>query len=101
MEKKNVPKGYGFHDRRDELGFARRAPERQQLSFSAPRPRAQAPQLNLSFNVGDRINHKAFGPGCITKMTPMGGDFLIEINFEKTGTKKLMLRAAAQHMSKE
>ena len=101
IEKKNVPKGYGFHDRREELGFARKAPERQQYGFSAPRPKAPAVQVNLSFSVGDRVNHKAFGPGCITKMTPMGGDFLIEINFENTGTKKLMLRAAAQHMSRE
>ena len=30
----------------------------------------------------------------------MGGDYLVEIRFEKVGTKKLMLRAAAQHMTK-
>ena len=101
IEKKNVPKGYGFHDRREELGFARKAPERQQYGVSAPRPKAPTVQASVSFSVGDRVNHKAFGPGCITKMTPMGGDFLIEINFDKIGTKKLMLRAAAQHMSRE
>ena len=28
-------------------------------------------------------------------------DAFVEINFEKIGTKKLMLRAAAQYMSKE
>ena len=33
-------------------------------------------------------------------MTPMGGDFLIEVSFETLGAKKLMLRAAAQHMEK-
>ena len=101
IEKKNIPKGYAFHDRRDELGFARRGPEKQQYGVSAPRPKAPTVQAGVSFSVGDRVNHKAFGPGCITKMTPMGGDFLIEINFDKTGTKKLMLRAAAQHMSRE
>ena len=31
----------------------------------------------------------------------MGGDFLIEIQFDAVGTKKLMLRAAAQHMTKD
>ena len=31
----------------------------------------------------------------------MGGDYLIEINFESVGVKKLMLRAAAQYMTKE
>ena|GEM_PF-4532530 len=33
-------------------------------------------------------------------MTPMGGDFLIEISFDSGSTKKLMLRAAAPHMKK-
>ena len=36
----------------------------------------------------------------ISKMTPMGGDYLIEVSFDQLGTKKLMLRAAAQHMEK-
>ena len=101
IEKKNIPKGYAFHDRRDELGFAYRATEKQRISFSAPQPKAPAVQASVSFNLGDKVNHKAFGPGKIVKMTPMGGDFLIEINFDKTGIKKLMLRAAAQHMSRE
>ena len=47
------------------------------------------------------MRHKAFGSGVVTKLTPMGGDYLIEVNFEGVGTKKLMLRAAAQHMTKE
>ena len=64
---------------------------------AAAKPAAQPP----SFSVGDRITHKAFGKGVITKSTPMGGDYLIEIQFENLGTKKLMLRAAALHMSKD
>ena len=31
----------------------------------------------------------------------MGGDYLIEVAFDKLGTKKLMLRAAALMMTKE
>ncbi len=31
----------------------------------------------------------------------MGGDALIEITFDTAGVKKLMLRAASQHMKKE
>ena len=46
------------------------------------------------------MRHRAFGEGEITKLTPMGGDALIEINFAEAGTKRLMLRAAAQHMEK-
>ena len=55
----------------------------------------------MDYALGDSVLHKAFGSGVITKLTPMGGDYLVEINFADTGTKKLMLRAAAQHMSKE
>jgi DNA helicase-2/ATP-dependent DNA helicase PcrA len=53
----------------------------------------------VSYAVGDKVRHKAFGDGEIVKMTPMGGDFLVEIRFGET-LKKLMLRAAAQHMDK-
>lgn len=52
-----------------------------------------------SFKTGDSIDHKAFGNGVITKLTPMGNDYLVEIEFS-TGVKRLMLRAAAQHMKK-
>ena len=96
---KNLPKGYGYHDRRQELGFVSRAPEPKLYRPVAPTPhKSSAPPP--SFSLGDAVCHKAFGDGVIIKMTPMGGDFLIEIQFEKIGLKKLMLRAAAQHMTK-
>ncbi len=52
------------------------------------------------FQKGDTVVHRAFGRGLITGLTPMGGDALVEIAFEQGGTKKLMLKAAAQHMTK-
>jgi len=63
----------------------------------APAPAASAA---AAFSLGDSVRHKAFGEGVIVKMSPMGGDYLIEVNFEQQGTKKLMLRAAAAHMEK-
>ena len=72
----------------------------------APEPRAHAvvPEKPApkaaAFNVGDRIRHTAFGEGNITKVTPMGGDALVEITFDGGTVKRLMLRAAAQHMEK-
>ena len=62
-----------------------------------PQPQAKPA---MSFAVGDSIRHKAFGEGVITDMKPMGGDFLVEINFAGV-VKRLMLRAAAPHMTKE
>ena len=53
------------------------------------------------FRVKDRVEHISFGPGVITAMTPMGGDFLVEVSFEKVGPKRLMLRAAATKMTKQ
>ena len=53
-----------------------------------------------NYAVGDKVSHTAFGNGVISKMTPMGGDSLIEIQFE-SGVKRLMLRAAEQNMVKK
>ena len=79
--------------------------ERKQRSFSSPaKPHAvaapsAAPQKAApSFKTGDSVKHKAFGEGVIVNMTPMGGDHLVEIQFESVGLKRLMLRAAAAHM---
>ena len=82
--------------------FAFRAPSQQSFKKpvappSAPKPKAaEKPQ----FSVGDRVRHKAFGDGKLSKMTPMGNDYLIEIEFDSGTVKKLMLRAAALHMVK-
>lgn len=53
---------------------------------------AQAVGGNVDYNVGDTVSHKAFGTGVILSKTAMGGDFLLEIAFDKAGTKKLMAK---------
>ena len=75
-------------------------PRQEPRAHAIPAPHAAPKPAAPSFSAGDAIVHKAFGPGVITKMTPMGGDFLIEIDFEKAGSKKLMLRAAALQMTR-
>ncbi len=101
--KKNIPRGYGYGEKsRIQSEFARKSPRQGRSPVAAPTVKAPAaPAKAPSFQLGDKVRHKAFGPGVINKLTPMGGDYLIEINFESAGTKKLMLRAAAQFMSKE
>ncbi len=98
--RKNVPKGYGYREQRQDIPYRqKRPPEPKAHSVSAPAaPKASA--AAATFAVGDRVQHKAFGPGTLVKMTPMGGDFLIEVDFDRIGSKKLMLRAAALHMTK-
>ena len=102
IDHKNVPKGYGYHERRQSLGFEtpRSAPEEKRFSFKPAAPARTAAAAPAAFAAGDRVKHKAFGTGTIAKMTPMGGDYLIEVAFDSGSTKKLMLRAAAQHMEK-
>lgn len=82
--------GYGGEVRRPAFSEPTRSP-------LAPKP--QAPAAAPAFKLGDTVEHSAFGKGSIIKMTPMGGDSLVEIQFEQ-GTKRLMLKAAAMHMKK-
>lgn len=102
IEKRGIPKGYGYSERsRVQDEFAFRAPaqsaKKPVAPPSAPKPvKPEKPQ----FSVGDRVRHKAFGDGVMSKMTPMGNDYLIEIEFDSGTSKKLMLRAAALHMVK-
>lgn len=42
------------------------------------------------FEVGDTVRHKAFGTGVVLSANPMGNDVLLEIAFDRAGTKKLM-----------
>ncbi|MEG2455557.1 MAG: 3'-5' exonuclease [Oscillospiraceae bacterium] len=53
------------------------------------------------FAKGDMVIHKAFGRGMVLSIQKMGGDALIEIAFDNVGTKRLMLKSAAQLMEKE
>jgi DNA helicase-2/ATP-dependent DNA helicase PcrA len=46
------------------------------------------------------VEHKAFGRGMVLSVQKMGGDMLVEIAFDNVGTKRLLLKSAAQHMKK-
>lgn len=81
-----------------QSSYSNSAPTRSAPSFAPPQKTAAAPLAN--FVQGDMVNHKAFGKGMIVSMQKMGGDALIEIAFDGVGTKRLMLRAAASHMTK-
>ena len=72
--------------------------KRSQKKTLAPPARKAEPTPN--FAVGDRVEHSAFKKGTITKMTPMGGDHLVEIEFDNAGLKRLMLKAASRYMKK-
>ena len=49
---------------------------------------------SCTLKAGDRVRHNTFGEGNIVKLTPMGGDCLLEVLFDKVGTKKIMYKFA-------
>ena len=52
------------------------------------------------YNKGDMVDHTAFGRGLVLSVLKMSGDALLEIAFDKVGTKKLMAKTASAHMKK-
>ncbi len=48
----------------------------------------------VQLSVGDRVRHMTFGEGTLLSVTPMGGDSLLEIAFDRVGTKKIMANFA-------
>ena len=109
--------GYGGYGQRPAYGAGR-------VGYSANRPSpsggkgggvGQAPTTrlrrepphkgvagsSLQLAKGDMVRHKAFGQGMVLSVQAMGGDALVEIAFDNVGTKRLMLKAAAAHMTKE
>ena len=63
------------------------------------RPAASSAPL-LQLQPGDGVRHSAFGQGMVLSVRPMGGDALVEVAFDRVGTKKLMLKAAGAHLTK-
>jgi len=112
---KNIPKGYGWRERRNngDSGLKDEI-KREGLFYTSQRLQNNKPAMGfagyslgkktdseiLTLNVGDKVKHRSFQEGVVIKMTPMGNDFLLEIDFMETGSKKLMLRAASRYMEK-
>ena len=76
--------------------YSARRPEKKPVNI--PKPAEQKAEIN--FSVGEKVKHKAFGVGTITKIQPTGGDALMEVDFETAGTKRLMMKSAAAFMTK-
>ncbi len=75
----------------------RTAVPRERTAYRQP-PQKSAPLPQYA--KGDMVKHAAFGQGMLLSIQPMGGDALLEVAFDNVGTKRLMLKAAAQHMTK-
>ena len=69
---------------------------RSAAGASKAAPKAAAPRMQIQ--AGETVEHDAFGRGLVLSVRVMGGDALVEVAFDSVGTKKLMLKMAAQHL---
>ena len=78
------------------------APAAKPLQTATGGVRKAAPSGGLmQLAPGESVRHDAFGQGMVLSVRVMGNDALIEVAFDTVGTKKLMLRAAMGHLTKE
>ncbi len=103
-----TPKSYGSWSDGYDHGFGKpktaakyakgvKIGEAKQSSSSAHRfgqAGNTAEKPTADFKVGDTVKHKSFGTGVILSLKPMGNDLLLEIAFDKAGTKKVMANFA-------
>ena len=75
----------------NDIGVGGVAAARKTISYSSEAPSGAA---TITLKAGDRVKHNTFGEGTLVKMTPMGGDCLLEIAFDTVGTKKIMYKFA-------
>ena len=102
-------RGFGVGDSRDGR-FEKRGAYGSQDAFSGrkqapsaqrrPAVKQDSASAQVQYEIGDAVEHTAFGRGVIMKITPAGGDALLEIAFAGEGVKRLLLNSAARYMSK-
>ena len=65
-------------------------------STLAGAPAAAAPKKKetVSYAPGDVVDHRVFGRGTVLKATPIAGDCIVEIQFDRVGVKKTMANYA-------
>ena len=90
--------GYSYSAKRTE------APTSKKSGYGATPPRSTPPTIGQApkpvatgpcrFAVGDVVKHASFGTGKILSTSPMAGDTLLVIDFDKVGQKKLMANYA-------
>lgn len=74
-------------NKKENSSFSSNARKFGQTGNTAAKPHVQ-------YSVGDTVLHKSFGTGTILSLQPMGNDVLMEVAFDKAGTKKMMANFA-------
>ena len=84
----------GFEPERGEM--PKQPSFKRTIPTPTPKPVAAAP----NYRKGDMVLHDAFGQGMILSVLQMGKDAMLEIAFDRVGTKRLMAITASQRMKK-
>ena len=71
----------------------RSATLQQQLARSK-KTAGGAPKETVAYTAGEKVSHSIFGEGVIVSVKPMANDSMLEIAFDKVGTKKIMANYA-------
>ncbi|MBE6737256.1 MAG: ATP-dependent DNA helicase PcrA [Ruminococcaceae bacterium] len=85
----------------EKTGVKRQSPQTNTVEFSSsvknkfdPFTTRQKSSASVSqgaaYSVGDKVMHKVFGVGMIIRAEKMGNDIMLEVSFDKVGTKTLM-----------
>lgn len=65
-----------------------------QQQLSRNKKTTTPPAKNEEYTVGERVKHNIFGEGTILSVKKMANDAMLEVAFEKVGTKKIMANFA-------
>ena len=71
----------------------RSATLQQQLARSK-KTAGGVPKEAVAYTAGEKVSHSIFGEGVIVSVKPMANDSMLEIAFDKVGTKKIMANYA-------
>ena len=89
----------GGYTGRGAVSYAERPAAKKPAYAAAAAKKERAPLMEIK--AGESVKHTAFGHGLVLSVRAMGCDALIEVAFDTVGTKKLMLKAAMRHLTKE
>jgi DNA helicase-2/ATP-dependent DNA helicase PcrA len=89
-----------FADSKSEMKKPVHIPSRPAADYEKSILRPTVKEDAVRIKKGDLVDHKAFGRGLVVGVSPMGGDALLEIAFDKVGTKRLMAKSASQYLKK-
>ncbi|MCL2507962.1 MAG: UvrD-helicase domain-containing protein [Oscillospiraceae bacterium] len=82
--------GKGFSDVKGKNGYIGASPTSKRNAATSQTGSADTAR----YNAGDTVTHKVFGVGVVLSAKDMGNDCMLEIAFEKAGTKKVMAKFA-------